>query len=198
MAQSSPETTPVSPLATRLRNLLVALAAIVLAVALFLGLQTKNPSASLSELAETSTPLDVALNNSKPTLMEFYANWCLSCQTMVPDMVSLRESYGDRLNFVMLNVDNSKWLPEMDTYRVDGIPHFVFLDSEGQPVAETIGELPKSILAGKLDALIAGAPLPGNHNTGRVSSIEATATLQGDRSAISDPRSHSSQSNSTN
>ena len=192
MTPSSPESTSI---AARLRNLVVALAAIILGIALFLGLQTKNPATSLSELAETSTPLDVALNNSKPTLMEFYANWCFSCQTMVPDMVSLRESYDDRLNFVMLNVDNTKWLPEMDTYRVDGIPHFVFLNNQGQPVAETIGELPKSILASKLDALIAGAPLPGTTNAGRVSNIELNATLQGERAAISDPRSHSSQSN---
>ncbi|MBP0015697.1 MAG: thioredoxin family protein [Roseofilum sp. SBFL] len=180
-----------SPMATRIRNLVVALTAIALSVALFLGLQTQNPSTSLSELAETSTPLEVALENEKPTLMEFYANWCLSCQAMVPDMVALREGYGEQVNFVMLNVDNTKWLPEMDAYRVDGIPHFVFLDRQGEAIAETIGELPKPILKDKLDALVAGVPIPDAGNIGKVSSLESGS--RNEVPMVSDPRSHGSQ-----
>ena len=58
----------------RVRNLLVVLVAIALSVALFFGLQTQNNSVSLTALGEESTPLEVALSNNKPTLMEFYAN----------------------------------------------------------------------------------------------------------------------------
>lgn len=178
-------------MAARIRNLVVVLTAIALSVALFLGFQTQNPSTSLSELAETATPLEIALGNEKPTLMEFYANWCLSCQAMVPDMVALRESYGEQVNFVMLNVDNTKWLPEMDTYRVDGIPHFVFLNPQGEAIAESIGELPKPILQDKLEALVAGVPIPDAGSRGKVSSLESGS----DREVplISDPRSHGSQ-----
>ncbi|MEO1467086.1 MAG: thiol:disulfide interchange protein, partial [Cyanobacteria bacterium J06633_1] len=56
------------------------------------------------------------------------------------DLAQLKESYGDRVNFVMLNVDNTKWLPEMLRYRVDGIPHFLFMDVQGEAIAEAIGE----------------------------------------------------------
>ncbi|MDJ1177276.1 thioredoxin domain-containing protein [Roseofilum sp. BLCC_M91] len=191
MTEPSADLNTQSSMATRIRNLVVVLAAIALSVALFLGLQTQNPSTSLSELAETSIPLEVALENEKPTFMEFYANWCLSCQSMVPDMVALRESYGEQVNFVMLNVDNTKWLPEMDTYRVDGIPHFVFLDRQGEAIAETIGELPKPILQDKLDALVAGVPIPDAGNMGNVSSLESGSGSEVPR--VSDPRSHGSQ-----
>lgn len=191
MTEPSADLNPPSSMATRIRNLIIALTAIALSVALFLGLQTQSPSTSLSELAETATPLEVALGNEKPTLMEFYANWCLSCQAMVPDMVTLRESYGEQVNFVMLNVDNTKWLPEMDTYRVDGIPHFVFLDRQGEAIAESIGELPKPILQDKLEALVAGVPIPDAGSVGKVSSLESGAERQVTR--VSDPRSHGSQ-----
>ncbi|MGH2413480.1 MAG: thiol:disulfide interchange protein, partial [Microcystaceae cyanobacterium] len=53
--------------ATRIRNLLIALAAIVLSVSMFLGFQAKTSSVSLEAQAAESTALEVALTNGKPT-----------------------------------------------------------------------------------------------------------------------------------
>src|SRR4028119_2205286 len=137
MAVNSPQST-VTPQnqsesngGTRIRNFLIALVAIALTVSLFLGFRTETPTGILEALAAEATPLEVAMSNGKPTLMEFYADWCTSCQAMAPDMVELKQQYGDKLNFVMLNVDNTKWLPEISRYRVDGIPDFVFMNNQG-------------------------------------------------------------------
>lgn len=174
----------------RLRNFLIAIVATLLGVALFLGLKTDSTSVSLAELDQSSIPLEVAVNNGKPSLVEFYANWCTVCQKMTPDIAKLRQQYDKNLNFVMLNVDNTKWLPEMLKYRVDGIPHFVFLDKQGETIAETIGDIPRTIMASNLEALIIGATLPhiqGHGITSQFSAPVATDTNQGD------PRSHGSQ-----
>jgi thiol:disulfide interchange protein len=182
---------PSSPsIAARLRNLLIVLVAIVLSTAVFFGLQTETDTATLTTLAESAVPLEVALSNGKPTLMEFYANWCTSCQAMAGDMSDLKNQYEDRMNFVMLNVDNTKWLPEMLHYQVDGIPHFVFLDAQGESIASTIGEQPRSILADNFEALIAGTPLPHAQVIGQASKVEASLTAKG---SPTDPRSHGSQ-----
>ena len=171
-----------------LRNAVIAIAAVVLSIALFLGLRTETSSLSLESQVKKSVALDVALTNSKPTLTEFYADWCTSCQAMAADLGEIKQAYGDRVNFVMLNVDNTKWLPEMLRYRVDGIPHFVFMDESGNAIAESIGEQPKGILEADLDALIANNPIPYANNRGQISQVEPKVTVT--NNAQSDPRSH--------
>lgn len=186
---NSSDSTSTPTQAARLRNFAIVLVGVVLSVAIFLGLRTETGSATLTTIAEDAVPLEVALGNGKPTLMEFYANWCTSCQTMAPDMETLKQEYGDAVNFVMLNVDNSKWLPEILSYRVDGIPHFVFLGKEGQAVAQTIGEQPRSVMAANLTALLAGESLPHAQATGQTSAFSAPVSPTGK----DDPRSHGSQ-----
>jgi thiol-disulfide isomerase/thioredoxin len=152
-----PQTTPT---ATKARNLIIAIAAIVLAAALFLGIKLDHQGSSLAALAETAVPYEVAIASDKPTVIEFYADWCTSCHAMAKDNLALEQTYGDRVNFVMLNVDNNKWLPELDQYNVDGIPHFVFLDNAKTTQGTAIGTVPRLIMAENLEALIAGNPLP--------------------------------------
>lgn len=177
--------------AMQLRNLLIVLAAIALSVSIFFGVRTQTPSSSLTEMAKASTPLETALVNGKPTLMEFYANWCGSCQAMAKDLSEIKQRYAEPLNFVMLNVDNDKWLPEITKYRVDGIPHFVYLDNKGSSVAETIGEMPRSIMEANLEALIAGKDLPNAQSAGQVSNF--TPPTGPVKTSSSDPRAHGSQ-----
>lgn len=178
---------------TRLRNFLIALVAIALGIALFFGLQTQTGAMSLDTQAEKSTPLEVALTNGKPTLMEFYANWCTSCQAMAKDLGELKEQYGNSVNFVMLNVDNTKWLPEILNYRVDGIPHFVFLGQEGKAVAQAIGEQPHKVMQANLDALVAALPLPYTQASGQVSDFDAPVSVPTSKTSQDDPRSHGAQ-----
>ena len=179
-----------APIGTRVRNFLIVLVAIVLTVSVFLGLKTETGSGLLSTMAEEAVPLEVALGNNKPTLVEFYANWCTSCQAMAPDVAALKEQYGDRVNFVMLNVDNTKWLPEVLSYRVDGIPHFVFLGQDGGAIAQSIGEQPHSVMEANLVALASGNPLPYAQASGQTSAFSAPVTTP---ASGSDPRSHGSQ-----
>ncbi len=189
MPETSPS--PMAPPSSRVRNLVVAIAAIGLAVAMVLGIRTQSTMASLSELAASAVPYEVAQTNGKPTLLEFYANWCTSCQAMAGDMAELRQGYGDRVNFVMLNIDNNKWLPEMLAYRVEGIPHFVYMEADAHPIATAIGEQPRQILSDNLDALIAQAPLPHRQTFGRTSEVEGDF-LSRQGAVNDDPRAHGS------
>jgi thiol-disulfide isomerase/thioredoxin len=184
--------TPSNP--NQLRNLLIAIAAIVLAAAFAFSLKTQANATSLPAMAKASVPLEVALQNGKPTLMEFYADWCSSCQHMAPTLAELKQQYGDRVNFVMLNVDNEKWLPEIVSYRVDGIPHFVYLNGAQESVAQAIGEQPASVMGNNLLALAEGTALPMTTAQGQTSDYQPPAVTQGTSGGKTtrsdDPRAH--------
>jgi thiol:disulfide interchange protein len=171
----------------RMRNFAIVSIAIVLAIALGLGFRAQTSTSSLEAQATQSQPIDIALSNGKPTLMEFYANWCTSCQAMSKDLAAIKSEFGDRVNFSMLNVDNTKWLPEVTKYRVDGIPHFVFFDRQGKVLAQAIGEQPRQILAAKLTALTTGANLSSSSQIGEVSPFVPKVTPNSDKA---DPRAH--------
>jgi thiol-disulfide isomerase/thioredoxin len=191
-------TTPTNP--NRLRNLLIAGVAIVLSTVFALSLKTQALGVSLGAMAKQSIPLEVALTNGKPTLMEFYADWCTSCQAMAPVVAELKRDYSDRVNFVMLNIDNEKWLPEVLSYRVDGIPHWVYMDSNGQAVTQAIGEQPREIMNLNLLAIADGNGIAAKTApAGRTSDYRPSlATPKADtKAAITDPRAHSSQANPT-
>ena len=191
MNANQSNSTNISSLVTRLRNFMIVSVAIALSVSIFMDLRTDKLSVSLNEMAQAATPLDVALSNNKPTLVEFYANWCTTCQAMAPELEEIRQKYTQNTNFVMLNVDNSRWLPELVEYRVDGIPHFVFLDREGTEVGQTIGEVPKSIMAANIEALVAGSSLPYNSTVGQGSHFNAP--VEPTKASQADPRVHGSQ-----
>jgi thiol:disulfide interchange protein len=184
-------TTAIAPTANKLRNLLVAIAAIILTIALFFGFQAQQSSTSLDAVAAAASPIDEALANDKPTMIEFYADWCTSCQSMAADNLSLEKEYGDRLNFVMLNIDNTKWLPEVTKYRVDGIPRFIFLDRTNKAIGDTTGAIPRAIMATNIEAAIADQPLPHKG----INSDQTSTIIEPKAADISQPRDHGKKPN---
>jgi thiol:disulfide interchange protein len=77
----------------RIRNIVIALIAVILGILLVLSSQTTVNSESLEAQSQQAIPLEVAVNNGKPSLVEFYANWCTSCQAMARDLAILKQKY---------------------------------------------------------------------------------------------------------
>lgn len=69
-----------------------------------------------------------------------------------------RLTFSDKVNFVMINVDDPRYTDELDEFGVDGIPHFVFLDKDKNEQGFVVGRLPRRILSENLTALANGDP----------------------------------------
>lgn len=73
-AAPSPATPAAAP-ASSSNGGIIAGAAVGVAVLAFAAGRLINPGPSLATLVDDSIPLESALANGKPTVMEFYANW---------------------------------------------------------------------------------------------------------------------------
>ncbi len=111
----------------------------VIAVALLImrtGLAKDRP---LDFLARNSLEPELAIHNGHPTLIEFYADWCEACKQMAPSMIELKNTFENKIDVVLLNVDNPRWLDLIDKYHVNGIPHLFFFDDLGNLKGQAIG-----------------------------------------------------------
>lgn len=109
---------------------------------------------TLKTMAAESMPYDVAIASPSPTFIEFYADWCTTCQGMSSTVADLHQQYGNTINFVMLNIDDPQWAAQVENYGASGVPQFTLLDAHHEEVKTWIGKVPKSILANVFNQLL--------------------------------------------
>lgn len=166
-------------------NRRIALASTFTSLGLFLSSRL-DLGVSLKDLSSVAVPYEEALLNGRPTVVEFYADWCEVCRELAPDIYKIEQQFKDRVNFVMLNVDNTKWEQELDEFGVEGIPHFAFLDRNGNEEGNIVGRLPKTYLLENVESLAKGEPsVPHARAVGKYSSAESRKVYP-----VTDPRSH--------
>ena len=125
----------------------------------------------LDQLASNSLEPDKALSNGKPTVFEFYADWCEACKEMAPDMVDAEKLYSNKIDIVLLNVDNSRWFDLIDKYNVNGIPQLTFFDDKGEFKGFSLGVRKYSELNEIFLALIHHSELPSFTNLSNSSNL---------------------------
>ena len=114
----------------------------------------------LDELAKNSLLPEQALSNGKPTVFEFYADWCEACKEMAPDMIKVKKETSNKVDVVLLNVDNSRWDDLIDKYDVNGIPQLTFFDAQGELKGFSLGVRKYNELSEMFFALINNTELP--------------------------------------
>lgn len=102
----------------------------------------------MKEIQNTSE-LEQLIKGDKPILIDFYADWCGPCQTLLPIVDELADKYKDDVEIVKVNVDHQKELALK--YNVRNIPALFFVD-KGEIKDRLVGLQTK----GTLDNIIQG------------------------------------------
>jgi len=131
-----------------------------LVLALFFLRSGFKANAMLDRLAKNSLEPGIALSNGRPTVFEFYADWCEACKEMAPDMIDAEKFNSNKIDIVLLNVDNPRWFDLIDKYDVNGIPQLTFFDDKGEFKGFSLGVRKYSELNEIFLALINNSELP--------------------------------------
>lgn len=84
----------------------------------------------------------LVLNNEKPVLLDFYADWCGPCRMLAPILDEIAQDHPEYV-IAKVNVDEN---PELaNRYGVMSIPS-VFVFDKGQLINQSLGVKPKQQL----------------------------------------------------
>lgn len=83
------------------------------------------------------------INQNKPVLIDFYAEWCGPCKMMSPVLKDVKDELGDQVSIIKIDVDKNQSLAAR--YQVRGVPTFL-LFYNGQQIWRQSGMIQKNEL----------------------------------------------------
>lgn len=81
------------------------------------------------------------INSEEVVLVDFFGTWCGPCQALMPILKDVKETLGDALKIVKVDIDKNQKLASM--YQVRSVPTMI-LFKNGTPKWRQSGVLQKS------------------------------------------------------
>jgi thioredoxin 1 len=70
------------------------------------------------------------IDSDKPVLVDFFATWCGPCQMLGPILKEVKESLGNRVSIIKIDVDKNQEIASV--YQVRGVPTMMLFQNGKQ------------------------------------------------------------------
>ena len=87
-----------------------------------------------------NTSFDKLIHSETPVLIDFYATWCGPCQMLGPVLKQVKDSLGERISIIKIDVDKNQEIAAV--YQVRGVPKMM-LFQKGKQLWRQSGVLSK-------------------------------------------------------
>ncbi len=84
------------------------------------------------------------INSDSPVLVDFWAEWCGPCKTLLPVVEELAGELGDKVKVVKINIEDAPDTPTK--YGLRGVPTLMIF-KDGKVVDTRVGGMPKAQLS---------------------------------------------------
>lgn len=118
---------------------------------LALYLRGMPPEADTAATAPLTDPVEQALRQGRPAMIQFGANACAACREMKPVLAALQREHGTR--FTVMNVDliAQKHRGYLQRFRIQLMPTQVFFDAAGNETHRNLGAMSSAAILARLE-----------------------------------------------
>lgn len=77
-----------------------------------------------------SASFENLIKSDKPVLIDYFATWCGPCKMLAPILKQVKDSLGERITIIKIDVDKNQQLATK--YQVRGVPTMVLYQNGNQ------------------------------------------------------------------
>ena len=96
-----------------------------------------------NDIFDYTTEKEWKYKGDKPSIIDFYADWCGPCKTVAPILEELSDDYKDQVTIYKVDTEVERELSGV--FQIRSIPSMLFIPIDKQPMMQA-GAMPKDAL----------------------------------------------------